>query len=154
MLVLAALGGAAVALVVAAWSDWRLRRIPHWPVAILVAGWGVAAVAAPAALGGTPLAGAACGAGALAVGAALWAPGWLGAGDVRLAAALALWFGPADLGLALIGAGVLMLAMLATAYALRGDLARRGLPVACALAAPAVTLLVQRAAGLTAPAGA
>ena len=152
MVELAALGGAAVALASAAWADWRRRQIPHWPVAALVAAWGVVAVAAPAA--GPPLAGAACGTGALGVGAAMWSAGWLGAGDVKIAAAIGLWLGPAEFGLALVGAGVLMLAMLATAFALGGDFVRRGLPVACALAPPAATLLVRRAADLAALAGA
>ena len=74
--------------------------------------------------------------------------GWLGAGDAKLAAVFSLWLGPADLGLALVGAGLLMLALLATAFALGGDLARRGLPVACALAPPTATLLVCRAGDL------
>lgn len=150
----AALVAATAALVAAAWTDTRRRRIPHWPAAVLVAAWGVAAVVAPTALGAAALAGAACGAGALGVGAALWASGWLGGGDVKLAGALGLWLGPADFGLALVGAGVLMLAMLATAFALGGDLARRGLPVAGALAVPAATLLVHRGAGLSALIGA
>ena len=154
MLEMAALVAAAAALASAAWADWRRRRIPHWPVAALVAAWGVVAVAAPAAAGGAPLAGAACGTGALGVGAAMWSAGWLGAGDVKIAATIGLWLGPAEFGLALVGAGVLMLAMLATAFALGGDFARRGLPVACALAPPTATLLVCRAADLAALAGA
>lgn len=149
-------GIAVVALlgVLAAWSDWACGRIPHWPAATLVAGWAVAAVAAPDLLGAPPLVGLACGAFALAVGLALRAVGWLGGGDVKLAAALGLWLGPVDFGLALVAAGALTLGMLASASAVGGDLARRGVPLACALAPPAAVLLLWRAGSLAAPAAA
>lgn len=153
VLVLSALGSVVVLVVAAAWSDWHGRRIPHWPVAVLAAGWAVAAVAAPDLLGGPPLAGFACGGFALAAGLVLRGAGWVGGGDVKLAAALGLWLGPADFGLALLAAGVLTLG-LASAVAVGGGIAPRGVPLACALVPPAVVLLLWRAAVLAAPASA
>ena len=137
----------------AAWFDWRNRLIPHWLLVGLVAGWAVAALALPDLLDGRVLAGAACGALALAAGAAVRAHGWLGAGDVKLAAALGLWLGPADFGLALVAAGALTLVLAAHAFALGGGHARRSLPLACALAPPAAVLLLWRAVDLAAPPG-
>jgi prepilin peptidase CpaA len=53
----------------------------------------------------------------LAVGMALWAPGWVGGGDVKLLAAGALWFGWPDammfLLYAMIAGGVLAVVLLA-----------------------------------------
>lgn len=138
----------------AAWADWRRRRIPQWPAAVIAAGWAVTVLAAAPLLGGPPVAGLACGALVLAVGAVPWRASWLGGGDVKLAAALGLWLGPLDFGLALLGAGTLTLVLAGSAFALGGDLARRGLPLACALAPPAAGLLVWRAVELAAPAGA
>ncbi len=132
----------------AAWADWRHRRIPHWPAAVLAAGWAVASVAAPELLGGVPLAGAVCGAFALCAGAVLWAAGWVGGGDVKFAAALGLWLGPVDFGLTLLAAGALTLVLSAHAFALGRRLVRRGLPLACAVAPPAVVLLLWRAVEL------
>ena len=141
----ATLGGITAALVAAAWTDWRQRRIPHWPAPALALGWVFAVVATPAALGALPLTGLACGAGVLGAGGALWAVGWLGAGDVKLAAALGLWLGPADLGLALVDAGLLLLVLAVTSFALGGERPRRDLPVAVALASPSAALLAFRA---------
>ncbi|MYE83791.1 MAG: fimbrial protein, partial [Gammaproteobacteria bacterium] len=112
-----AFGAAGGALVATALADWRCRLVPQWSVAVLASGWAVAAVAAPDLLGGAPLAGAACGAFALVAGLALRAAGWLGGGDVKLAAALGLWLGPVDFGLALVAAGAQPLARLASAFA-------------------------------------
>ena len=137
-------------IVNAACADWCHRRIPQWATAFIAVGWAVAALAAPDLLGGSPLA---CAAFALGAGVALRALGCLGGGDVKLAAALGLWLGPADFGLALVAAGALTLVLSAHAFALGGDLARRGLPLACVLAPPAVVLLLWRAVDLAAQSG-
>ena len=82
-------------MVWAAWSDVRRYTIPNWIPAAILALW---LVAAPFALTGWGQAGAALLTFAivLAVGMLLWAPGWLGGGDVKLIAAGALWFGWPD----------------------------------------------------------
>ena len=148
VLALVPLGAVCAVAVMAALCDWRHRRLPHWPAASLAAVWVVAAVAAPDLLGGPPLAGTLCGALALVVGVALRSAGWLGSGDVKLAAALGLWLGPVEFGLALVAAGALTLLLVGSAFAVGGDFARRGLPLACALAPPAAVLLLWRAAEL------
>ncbi len=148
----AIIGGAAAFAVAAAWADWRRRRIPHPLVAALVVGWALVAAAMPEALGGSPLSSLACGAGALGAGLALWALGWLGAGDVKLVAVLGLWLGPADFGLGLVGAGLLLLVLAVTAFAFGGGFAQRDLPVALALAPPSVALLAFRAVDVASPA--
>lgn len=143
-------GGVVAALAAAAWADSRRRRIPHWPAAGLAAGWVVAAITAPGLLGDPAFAGLACATVALVVGAALWRMGWVGAGDAKLAALLGLWLGPLDFGLALLAGGVLALILAGPAFAISGEMARRGVPLACALAPPAAVLFVWRAAELLA----
>ena len=120
--------------------------MPHWvPVAIVVL-WLVAAFAAPEALAGDPLMGIACGAVVLAMGFCLHALGWLGGGDGKLLAALALWLGPADLGLALLATGLFGLLLALPALLWRSTLFReRGIPYACAIAPPAAAILAARA---------
>lgn len=147
------LGAVAAILAITALCDWRRRCFPHWPAAVLSAGWAVAAVSSADLLGGPPLAGLACAALALVAGGALWRAGWVGGGDVKLAAALGLWLGPLDFGLALLAAGALTLVLAGPAFALGGDLSRRGLPLACAMAPPGAVLLVWRAVELAASAG-
>ena len=147
-----ALAGASAACVVAAWADWRHGRVAQWLVGALAAGWALTWLAAPTAFVHTALVGAVCAVGALGVGGALWAMEWLGAGDVKLAAALGLWLGPADFGLALIAAGLLLLALAGIALGLGGDLVRRDLPVGIALAPPSVALLAFRALDVASPA--
>lgn len=143
---LTALLGSVLLASVAVWTDIKRREIPHWVPAGLLLLWLMAAVLAPQALNAPPLAGLACGAGGLALGFALHALGWLGGGDGKLLAVLALWLGPADLGPALLAAGVLGLLLVLAALARRdGDLRRRGLPCALAIAPPAATLLAVRA---------
>lgn len=134
----------------AAWADWWCRSIPHWPIVVVASGWGVMMFSGPSLAGGSPLASLTCGALVLVAGAVLWRLGWLGAGDVKLAAALALWLGPLDFGLALLAAGVLALILAGTAFAISAEMARRGVPLACALAPSAAVLLVWRAAELLA----
>jgi len=141
----AILGGVAAAAIAAAWADWRRRRIQHAIVTALAGGWALVSAVMPSALGGSPVASLACAAGALGFGSAMWVVGWLGAGDVRFAAAIALWLGPADLGIALVGAGLLLTVLAGTTTALGGSLPQRDLPVAVALAPPSVALLAFRA---------
>ena len=85
---------------------------------------------------------------ALALGYALHVPGWLGAGDAKLLAALAPWLDPAAAGFVLIACAGLLLALTVAARTPRGGaLRRRGIPVACALGPPAALVLATRAAG-------
>lgn len=145
----ALLGAAALALA-ALYSDAKRREIPqHQPIGI-AALWLAAAFAAPAALDATALAGLACGAVALVIGYGFYLAGWLGAGDGKLLAALALWMGhPLELGLWLLGVTALGLALILIALARpKGDFRTRGIPFAWAIAPPAATLLVARALAL------
>ena len=97
-------------------SDVAARRIPNALVAtLIVTGAAAAATVMRPAVG---LAGAAAG---LALGLVLWLPFWLlrvlGAGDVKLAAAIGAWLGPAGVVqaslLAALAGGVLAAAVLA-----------------------------------------
>ena len=90
--------GALLALA-AVWTDLTRREIPHWIPAGLALFWLAAVLLEPRALNAAPINGLACGAGGLALGFVLHALGWLGGGDGKLLAVLALWLGPADLGL-------------------------------------------------------
>ena len=143
----AALCATVLLLATALWSDLRRREIPNRLVVGVALLWGMTALLAPRWLGAAPLAGLACGGMMLLVGWGLHAAGWLGGGDGKLLAALALWLGPADLGLALlmtalIGGGLILLAVSRRG----GDLRRRGIPFACAVAPPAGALLLARLA--------
>ena len=143
---LAALLGSAVLALTAVWTDLRRREIPHWVLLGLLFFWLAAVWRAPEALNAAPLVGLACGAAGLGAGFLLYALGWMGGGDGKLLAVLAMWLGPADLGLALMATGVLGLMLALTALARpKGDLRLRGLPYALAIAPPAATLLVARA---------
>jgi prepilin peptidase CpaA len=103
-------------VIYAAFSDLFTMTIPNRISLILVAGFAGCAV-----LTGLPLhdafmhAGA--GAGVLALGFALFAMGWIGGGDAKFAAAIALWLGFGHLLEFLVTAsiwgGVLTLALLA-----------------------------------------
>jgi prepilin peptidase CpaA len=102
----AALSGGA--MVLAAASDLRRYLIPNRLCLAVAAGYGLAAATLPPA---TWLSGLAVGAAVFAAGALLFARGWLGGGDVKLGAAVALWAGPAffsdfALATALAGAAV------------------------------------------------
>ena len=143
---LAALLGSAALALTAVWTDLTRREIPHWVLLGLLSFWLAAAWLAPEALHAAPLIGLACGAVGLAVGFLLYALGWMGGGDGKLLAVLAMWLGPADLGLALMAAGVLGLLLVLMALARpKGDLRQRGLPCALAIVPPAATLLAARA---------
>lgn len=141
----AALCGAAILAAVPLYTDAKRREIPNRPVIGLAALWLAAAFLSPAAVPAV-LAALACGAGALGVGYVLYLLGWLGAGDGKLAGALALWMGPMDLGLWLLAAAALGLGLVLLAMARpKGGLRTRGLPFAWAIVPPAATLLVARA---------
>lgn len=131
---------------VAMWTDVKHREVPHWIIGTLIALWVPVAVFAPEALNGDPAMGIVCGAVALFVGFVLHTLGWLGGGDGKLLAALAMWLGPADLGPALLATGafglLLALPALLRASALFRD---RGVPYACAIAPPAAAILAFRA---------
>ena len=149
LLALLALIVASAVALVTVWTDWRYREVANAPVLVLLCVWCLAVVLAPQALGGTPLAGLVCGASCLAVGFALYAFGWVGGGDGKLLAVLALWLGPYDLGFGLLAASALMLLFLVPALAGYASVLRsRGIPVACALAPAAAVLLAARAVGL------
>ena len=142
----AALLGSALLALAAVWTDLSRREIPHWILAGMALLWLAAAWLEPQALSAAPLAGLACGVGGLALGFVFHALGWLGGGDGKLLAVLALWLGPGDLGLALLAAGALALLLALAALARpNGALRRRGLPCALAIAPPAATLMAARA---------
>lgn len=141
-----ALLGSALLALAAVWTDLARREIPHWVPAGAALLWLAAAWLEPQALNAALLASLACGAAGLALGFLLHALGWLGGGDGKLLAVLALWLGPWDLGLALIAAGALGLLLALAALARpKGAFRQRGLPCALALSPPAATLLVARA---------
>ena len=101
---------------VAVWTDVKRREVPHWIIGTLVVLWVLTAVMAPEALNGEPMMGVVCGAAALVVGFCLHALGWLGGGDGKLLAALSMWLGPADLGLALLATGFFGLLLAAPGF--------------------------------------
>ncbi|MCC5995795.1 MAG: prepilin peptidase [Oceanicaulis sp.] len=82
-------------MLAAAWSDAARFLIPNWIPGVLVVLWIPAAFALGYGWSGAGLA-LLTGFAVLALGMALWAPGWLGGGDVKLLAAGALWFGWPD----------------------------------------------------------
>lgn len=146
----AALCGSCLFALTAVYTDARRREISNRLVAGSALLWAVTAGLAPAALDATPWAALACGAGGLAAGYGFHALGWLGGGDGKLLAALALWMGPEDLGLWLLGTALIGLLLALAAIARQtGDLRARGIPFAWAMAPPAVTLLVARAVALS-----
>ena len=131
---------------VAVWTDVKRREVPHWIIGTLVVLWVLTAVMAPEALNGEPMMGAVCGAATLVVGFCLHAMGWLGGGDGKLLAALAMWLGPADLGLALLATGVFgLLLALPALFRLSTLFRERGIPYACAITPPAAAILAVRA---------
>ncbi|WP_075216265.1 A24 family peptidase [Mongoliimonas terrestris] len=139
----------------AAVSDLFTMQIPNRISLALVAAF---ALAVPAIGLDWTLVGqhAAVGAGVLALTFALFAAGWIGGGDAKLAAALALWMGPAHglgfgLYTALYGGALTLLflsfrAMPLPAMALREEWILRlhgrqnGVPYGIAIAAGAITI--------------
>ena len=103
------------AALLASWYDYRSHRIPNW----LNAGLAAAGLTAQAAFGGWAgfvdgMAGLGVGLGCLVV---LWAMKGMGAGDVKLMAAVGTWLGPRLVSHALIAGiligGVIAIAMIA-----------------------------------------
>lgn len=80
----------------AVWTDVRQFTIPNWIPGVMIALWLAAAPFLDLSWGQAGLA-LASGVGVLALGLVLWAPGWVGGGDVKLLAAGALWFGWPDI---------------------------------------------------------
>lgn len=100
-LAIAASAAFVVALIAAAIGDARTRRIPNRLVIGLALG--AAVFHAADGLGASPVLPSVLTAfGVLVGGAGLFAAGWLGAGDAKLAAAVALWLAPAETGLFLL----------------------------------------------------
>ncbi|MCP2670964.1 prepilin peptidase [Maricaulaceae bacterium EIL42A08] len=101
-------------MLAAAWTDMARFTIPNWIVLAMIAFWIVSAPFLGLGWMGAGLS-VATFVGFLAVGMLLWAPGWLGGGDVKLIAAGALWFGWPDAMMFLLAAaasgGVLALAL-------------------------------------------
>jgi len=89
----------------------------------------------------------AVGAGVFALLAAAFYAGMMGGGDVKLAAALALWFSPAStlkfLVLMSIAGGVLTLALVA-GHRMRGKAGRPDIPYGVAIAFGGLAILTQR----------
>ncbi|HEY1798456.1 MAG TPA: prepilin peptidase [Stellaceae bacterium] len=100
-----ALGGFAVLMAIAAFEDFRRFTIPNWLTLGLCLLWPLSLLAAPD--GSGAIGGLACGLIVFAVGALLFARGYMGGGDVKLLAAAALWAGPALLPTLLIATGLL-----------------------------------------------
>ena len=128
------------------WTDVKTRQIPHWIVGGIVVCWIVAAVFEPKALGGAPLLGLLCGGVVLAMGFVLHALGWLGGGDGKLLAAVALWLGPGGCGLGADRPRArwgLLLTLWAVVRLVEWQ--QRGIPYAIAIAPPASAMLAMRA---------
>jgi prepilin peptidase CpaA len=131
-----------IVLAVATFTDLRSRRIPNWLVAPFLLG----GLVASAWLGGWHGLGqsfAGFGLGILLYGILFWMGG-MGAGDVKLAAAIGAWIGPGQLFFALIvtamagGIMVLLWALfggfLKDMFTGAGDHLRRKMPYAPAIA--------------------
>ena len=141
-----ALWAASFLTVAAGIADWRRREVPQWTVVGLVGFWCVVVLVEPGALGANPPGGLVCGVAALAVGLICFGFGWMGAGDAKLLPALGLWLGPEDFPFALSSGAVVALALIIAARRRPGgELHRRGIPLATALAVPAAVLLATRA---------
>jgi prepilin peptidase CpaA len=83
----------AVVMAVAAFEDFRRFVIPNLLPILLCAAWPAYLAAAPSLAGAVAAIG--CALAVFAVGAVLFARGYLGGGDVKLLSAAALWAGPA-----------------------------------------------------------
>ena len=150
-----ALLGFAFLMLCAVWYDVRSFTIPNWVPGAMIVGW---VLAAPFLGLGWMDAGLSllAGIGVLVLGVALWAPGWVGGGDVKLLAAGALWFGWPDavafVLIAVAAGGVLAVILLVlrqlthmmpiTSDRLDGTALAQGAPVPYAIAIAAGALLV------------
>ncbi|ABC38430.1 probable CpaA2 pilus assembly protein, putative [Burkholderia thailandensis E264] len=137
--------------IVASWTlaslalaDLRTRRLATFAVALVGALYGVQALAgAPGDGGFAPH--AAIGAIAFAFGAAMFRIGWIAGGDVKLAAVVFLWAGPAHawpvafaIGVGGLAVGVVCIAARRAPRALAWFAPARGVPYGVALAAGGV----------------
>jgi prepilin peptidase CpaA len=100
-----ALGGFVALMAIAAFEDFRRFTIPNWLTLGLCALWPLSLLAASSVAGA--VGDLTCGLSVFAVGALLFARGYLGGGDVKLLAAAALWAGPPLLPSLLIVTGLL-----------------------------------------------
>jgi prepilin peptidase CpaA len=90
---------------IAALEDFRRLTIPNLLPLLLCAGWPlyVAAAPVPGGMLGAALGAAGCALAVFLGGAALFARGWIGGGDVKLLSAATLWAGaPQALGLLVV----------------------------------------------------
>ena len=101
----------AVVMAIAAYEDFRRLVIPNLLPAILCLSWPLHFAASPSLIGGSAVFGGAAAIGcALAVfliGAALFARGYLGGGDVKLLTAATLWAGAGGTPSLLVLTGIL-----------------------------------------------
>ena len=145
-----ALCTAAIVSLAALYTDAKQRNIPHWQIATLFCLWLFAALLSPQILD-TPIQTALVAAAiALFAGYIFHALNWLGAGDGKLLAVLALWLGLNDIPFWLIGTAAIGLILVVVALARpNGDFRTRGIPFAWAIVPPAATLLIARAISLS-----
>ena len=147
-------------MVYAAFSDLLTMRIANWLVLLVAAAYPVLALLAQT---GWPELGMAAAAGAivLAVAFAFFALGWIGGGDAKLIAAIALWTGfglllPFVIYSALLGGALTLLILAVRRYPLPAWLARHkwidrlhdtktGVPYGIALAIAAILVYPQTA---------
>ena len=145
-----------IAMAYAAASDLTTMTIPNWLCLSLLAVFGLGAVSTG--LGWTAVAWhLAAGLTVLAVCFGMFAAGWIGGGDAKLAAVTALWIGfeqlPPYLFIAAIGGGLLTVAIIALrtaplpavasqwGWAQRLHDVKQGVPYGIALAAAALIVL-------------
>jgi prepilin peptidase CpaA len=145
---IAGLSVTVVALVWAAASDVRRYLIPNRICALIAGGYALAGLGMPF---DAWLAGLATGLALLAVGALLFWRGWVGGGDVKLAAVIALWAGPgllSEFALVTSVAGVVLAAVMLSPLRRRMPRAAEGpvgglaqpMPFGVALAAGGVSV--------------
>src|SRR5437764_14899240 len=95
----------AVVMAIAAYEDFRRLVIPNLLPAVLCVAWPVHFAAAPSLFGAMTAVG--CALAVFIVGAALFARGFLGGGDVKLLTAATLWCGAAGTPSLLVLTGIL-----------------------------------------------
>ena len=95
----------AAVMAIAAYEDFRRLVIPNLLPAVLCVAWPVHFAAAPSLFGAMTAAG--CALSVFIVGAALFARGFLGGGDVKLLTAATLWCGAAGTPSLLVLTGIL-----------------------------------------------
>ena len=130
-----------------AWSDVAHRRLPNGALLLLL---GLFLVQAFVERGlATMVTGLATGAAVLLLGQLLWQQGWLGGGDVKLLAILAVWAGPQQvvplLCVTMVAGGIVGLALLALPRA--GSGARPTVPYGVAIAFAGLAVIVRQSFG-------